>query len=1179
MYLSRLEITGFKSFVDKTVIELQPGITAVVGPNGCGKTNICDAIRWVFGEENIRLLRGSKIEDVIFNGSQKRPAVGMAEVAITLSDVQDILPVEQSEITITRRVFRSGESEFFINKVPCRLKDIVDLFLGTGLGRRSYSVMERDMIDWILDDTNGQRRRIIEEAAGISKYKARRHETLNKLALTERDLERISDLIAEIEKRVHSLARQAAKARRYERIATRIRRVESLAAANEFRSMKLKVPMLERLLEEIQIEISDCSRSIDVAEAEIEKKRNDVLDLNAGMVEIGKTISEITQRLQKIESNIAILSERKSNISSRLNQVNWSIEGLEKSLLEKQQSVARKKSEIASLDQAICEEKKGQEDLLNRYQSIVEEIREERSRSVVTVRNALELARGGMEIASRHAELRSHQRHLTETIAGLEDRREQYKQRLGAVQEAVAADTKEIESLKNLLISMDNEIAGLGDTIEKLRMKISEIDQRRRQIERESEKASSHYEVLKGLVERFEGYREGVRIVMQAPECKGILGVVGDMVRCVDSKFEPAVMTALAEAMEYVVVEGTLHAADCVRALRSQGQGTAGFVVMERVKQAEIPSIETPGVLGAIVDFVECEPRCRGVIDHLLGQTYVVESLEKALELSAQFGDRFGFVTLEGDGVFRGSIVKSAVNVVSSESILGRKERLGSLRSEIEDLRRLAIEQEAAYQEIIKGLEAIEVEYRSKLDQKRGLEKKLIDLERALETKLSESGILEHALNEIDAQIDHKKSEVDRLVEEIERLQPLQPSEIDPASMIVKIGASVSLEEEAEQLRQELQEIDVRIAEGRTRLASLNETLSRFCSEVEQYEGEIRQLSDEISKLESQIREIDSNQHSLMESFQKDQVLLSEAEGRRQGLSDLKQSLEAEVEELRKLIKEKQRHREQLLIRRQELISEKSLLENNMTSLKRRMAVEYDVDVEKISDEEISEITDCEAELNRLKEALRSLGAVNLVAIEDYQKEKERYEFLLAQREDLLKARDDLNQAIVQINRKARAEFKDTFERVRQDFRKNFQILFGGGDADLRLQREDDPLEAPIEIFAQPPGKRLGQISLLSGGERALTSIAFLFAVYHSKPSPFCLLDEVDAPLDDINVRRFLNLIKELSMKTQFVVVTHNKKTMEAASCLYGVTMEEPGASRVVSVKLVSDAERLQTIG
>jgi len=340
VYVSRIEIIGFKSFVDKTVIELEPGITAIVGPNGCGKTNICDAIRWVFGEENIRLLRGSRIEDVIFNGTEKRPPVGMAEVSITVSDVQDLLPLDQSEVTITRRVFRSGESEFFINKVPCRLKDIVDLFLGTGLGRRAYSVMERDMIDWILDDTNNQRRRIIEEAAGISKYKARRQETINKLSLTERDLERLSDLLSEIERRVHSLSRQAAKARRYERINERIRRIEIIASAKQLRSMQARMAELAKSFEQIEVEISDCSSWIDVAEAEIEKKRNALLDLDSKIVEAGKNISDVTQRLQKLESNLAVLSERKSNIFAKINELESLVEGLEGLLSEKQQLVA-----------------------------------------------------------------------------------------------------------------------------------------------------------------------------------------------------------------------------------------------------------------------------------------------------------------------------------------------------------------------------------------------------------------------------------------------------------------------------------------------------------------------------------------------------------------------------------------------------------------------------------------------------------------------------------------------------------------------------------------------------------------------------------------------------------------------------------------------------------------------
>lgn len=1178
MYVSRIEITGFKSFVDPTVIELQPGITAIVGPNGCGKTNICDAIRWVFGEENIRLLRGSRIEDVIFNGTQKRQAVGMAEVSITLSDVQGVLPVEQNEITVTRRVFRSGDSEFMINKVPCRLKDIVDLFLGTGLGRRAYSVMERDMIDWILDDTNNQRRRIIEEAAGISKYKARRQETINKLALTERDLERLSDLMTEIERRVSSLSRQAAKARRYERLTQRIREVEIIASAKEFNSMQTRLSELAKSLEEVEVEISECSSWIDVAEAEIQKKRNHIVDIDAKAVELGKGMSEVNQRLQKVESDIAILSERKSNLMANLEQIRASLESHRVQVSNKKQSVSQKRSQLASLEQMLSEENLRKQDLIERYQKVIDEIRDERSQSVVSVKDALERARGDLEMVSKAAELRSHQAHLKEMISGLKQSQADYVGRLESIEKGISCDTEQIHNLRHDLDLLGNEIASLAETIENLRRKIQEIDERRKQIEKESSKASSHYEVLKDLVERYEGYRDGVRVVMQAEDRQGVLGVVGDFIKCLDTRYQPAVITALAEAVEYVMVEDAVRAAEWVKTLRSKGEGSAGFIVLERVKGSERSSINAPGILGSIVDFIECEPRYRSVVDHLLGEVYLVESLDRALELSAQFGDRFGFVTIEGDAVFRGSIVKSALNGPSHDSVIGRRQKLAALKSQVEALHELANEQEAAYQEVKKGLEQIEAEYKSKIDQRQHLERNLSELEHDLEIKISEKNTIQKELAEIEEQLESKNAEIDRISKEIETLQSLETKCFDPSALISEIGASIPLEEEAERLRVALQDVDLRIAKGESNLASLREGLEQLSSEIKHLEEQIDKLSDEEVKIQGQIEEIERNQKSLWESIEKDQQVLSGLEEQRNGVFNLKHAIEGEIEDLRKSIKDKQRVREQGLVRRQEIISQQNMLKSGMEDLKRRMLVEYNIDLEKVSHDEISAVDDCEAQLTRLKEALRSLGAVNLVAIEDYNKEKERYDFLLAQKEDLEKARQDLNQAIVQINRKARAEFRDTFERVRQDFRKNFQILFEGGDADLRLRFEDDPLESPIDIFAQPSGKRLGQISLLSGGERALTAIAFLFAVYHTKPSPFCLLDEVDAPLDDTNIRRFLGLIREMSQRTQFVIVTHNKKTMEAASCLYGVTMEEPGVSKVVSVKLLSDAERLQAV-
>ncbi len=1185
VYVSRIEITGFKSFVDRTVIELQPGISAIVGPNGCGKTNICDAIRWVLGEENVRLLRGTRIEDIIFNGSEKRKPTGMAEVSLTLSDVQDTLPLECNEVTITRRVFRSGDSQFYINKVPSRLKDIVNLLLGTGLGRRAYSIMEREMIDWILDDANGQRRRIIEEAAGISKYKVRRQETMNKLALTERDLERVEDLIAEVERRVRSLARQAAKARRYERLVNRIREVETYASVSNYTSMMSRVKEVEGELRDLETAIASYAKDMALAESEIEKKRSRLAEIDREVTARGEEVSRITEQITRLEKERVVAAERKNALADRIGELSKEREEGSALISSTRKLLEQKKAEIKETQELLARLEEERTRLVQELQETTAELKARRERSVVSTRTRLENVQRQIDAASRISEMRSRHDHLVELRKRLETKSKEQKGRLTNLEERIEYEREDLEKLRQERVKIQGQVGDIESKIAELSQKIEEIRREHARLSEEAARASSRYEMLKDLVEKYEGYDHGVRALMSTGKPAGIHGVLGDIIRCSESRYEPAVVTALSEALQYVVVDATAHAANSVRMLKERQEGSATFVILEKVqsgpKQDPVPKLEGQ-IVGRVADFIDCDPAYKDLVEYLLGDTYVVESLDDAFHLSSTFGDhRLSFVTPDGDAIFRGSIVRSSGDGKFDSNLLGRQDKVRSLETEARALAELAIEQRKAFEELTKTLRYLESQLNDLTRQETKLGEKVSEKERNIQGMAAERDSVRENLDEIATEVASVNREIESLEKDLsESRTDSEQVAIEQGDLFEGIDQATDLEAQVDDLRERLELNTGERLKCQSQMSFLNETVERLDGELATLAQSIENIDSEIERL--RLRQVELDKQIVAIEARSQQLLsdVSKADEARKELLDTKNGIEAEIEELRKSIKQHQARREEMFARKQELNSESNLMKVKCDNLRQRMKDEYGIDIAELRIEDLPACDGYESELVELKERLRSLGPVNLIALEEYDVEKERYDFLKEQRDDLIKARQSLDEAIVQINRKARLEFKETFERVQRDFRKNFEILFEGGSADLRLKYENDPLESPIEILAQPSGKRLEQISLLSGGERALTAIAFLFAVYHTKPSPFCLLDEVDAPLDDANVGRFLNLIKDLAKHTQFLVVTHNKKTMEVASCLFGVTMEEPGVSKIVSVRLEkAKSETLEPVG
>ena len=771
MHVSRIEMTGFKSFADRTIVTLEPGVAAVVGPNGCGKTNICDAIRWVLGEENVRLLRGARIEDIIFAGTEVRKPTGMAEVSLTLSDVQDVLPVDYNEVTVARRVFRSGESQFFINKVPSRLKDIVNLFLGTGMGRRAYSIMEREMIDWILEDNDGQRRKIIEEAAGISKYKVRRKETMNKLELTQRDLERVEDLISEVERRVRSLSRQAAKARRYDRLVNRIKELETYASVKTYHDMGRRRHKVDRELTEIAARLAELTKRISVDEAAIETMKLEVVEIEKEIKEHGHDVSATADKIQECENKKIVILERRRAIDERMREAAELKERKIALIEEKERLLETKRREIRENSENLDALVGSREALSVEHGEKEGELRSRRERSLLSARKQMENMQATIDAASAATEMRSKRVHMSELLQKSESKLGDITGHVNRLDEEIGRLREEVQGLRGEEADRTSGLGKLSGAIDEITSKLESIREERSRLGEEVARASSRYDVFRELVERYEGYEHGVKAIMHEGRSEGVHGVVGDIVRCTDTRYEPAVVAALSDAIQYVVVEGEELAASSIRMLKEGKKGAATLVMLENIPAGgDASGHEAPGeVVGRIMDFVECEPKYKDLLDYLLRDVYVVEDLDRAFALSGAQNGHLSYVTPEGDAIFRGSVVRSGGNGEGSGVFIGRREKVDGLADEAQALRRLASEQEKAYEELKKSLAELLKDRDSKQSELVRTGREIAEKEKALESRIAERDSLMKTANELRDEIARLNESVQALEKDLEQ--------------------------------------------------------------------------------------------------------------------------------------------------------------------------------------------------------------------------------------------------------------------------------------------------------------------------------------------------------------------------------------------------------------------------
>ena len=1230
MFLQRLDIQGFKSFPQRVRVDFGPGITAVVGPNGSGKTNIVEAIRWVLGEQNMRHLRGDTLEDVIFTGSAHRKPLGMAEVSLTMVNNRGVLPSEYTEVAIARRTFRSGQSEYMINRNACRLRDVRDLFLDTGMGSHAYSLIERGMVDNVLSDESGHRRFLFEEAAGIMRYKTRKKEALQKLDLTHADLTRVNDITVEIEREVRSLARQVGKARRYGRLRDEIRGVDLGLSREAYDRLSREAGTLHQERHNAENRRSSLGGTLAHREAELEELKLELLKREGEVRLAQEALSEHEARGAALLNEVAVLRERRLGLVEKLEHARSEADRLEKSVEEVRGHASRLDLDRERLtgEQGTreAEERRLEEELAAMGPQL------DQRRSALAERKQLSL-----DLFEARVMQESSARNWREKLEDLGKRRgeiEAQRDALARDEDVLRAGIRDIE---RVLEETQGEVERGRERVDQATQAIARAEARIREHDEIEIKArESHaglearHATLRELKERYEGYDASVRWLVAGPSRPPrVLGTVGDVLHA-SGDWLSALEAALGEAVQFVVAERTEAAVHALRALEQSGEGRATFISLDRLSRVHAAQISdevltAPGVLGPLIDHVRFEPGYVALASFLLSSVVVVDTIDAGLALNERFqGERLQFVTRRGERVVGPGIFQGGGGPTRAGSVLRREEELTDLAAEIErSAASLAAILKTAEENRAERASAVSVQEEStrllqvaeqahRAQESRLAEQKIrgdamvqaasslasslaavvADLTRALGESESAQVALRSADEErgrVDAILAQEETEVRGLERDREHRVALHAeARVEATRARSALEAAIrererltrsadEAEREIGSRREEAVQTETRIQETETLCAEREAELAQEIQKKAEREvllqgarerfGEVKGQADDV---ESTTREVRREHATLTERLHKAELEQAEADG-----------------ELRRLL-ERVRNEYEIDLASWAPEAEATVLPGDADAGDPALAeieegdVELEPDSSRVPDEAIVDrgedafgsapITDGasreerEARLRYLQEKLRSIGPVNLLAVQDYEERRQRLGFLNGQRKDLEDARQQLLEAIEKINATASELFLKTFEQVNKNFVQVFTTLFQGGEAALVLTGED-PLEAEIEILARPRGKKPQSLSLLSGGEKALTAIALLFAIYLEKPSPFCILDEVDAPLDDANIDRFVALLRDFSAKTQFIVVTHNKKTMEVADALYGVTMQEPGVSKLVSVR------------
>ncbi|MDR4503661.1 MAG: chromosome segregation protein SMC [Candidatus Scalindua sp.] len=1192
MKMKKLEFFGFKSFSDRTTFTFEKGITVIVGPNGCGKSNVVDAIKWILGEQSAKSLRGNEMSDVIFNGSTKRSSMGYAEASLTILNDREVLPVEYKEVCITRRLYASGESEYLLNKQVCRLKDIKELFMDTGVGASCYSIIEQGRVDTLLQANAQERRFVFEEAAGISKYKSKKKETMAKLGKVEQNLLRLSDIIEEVQKQLRSVKYQASKARKYNEYIERLKELRLKFFLRKYKvfhaEMSAVTGQLDRLgnkgqevnaeIENLQEKRDGLQQSMDILVSSLEKSHIKLASLDAEIINTDdrisfnrKTVEGLNSQTSRHESQIEVLKSRILDAENSIRKHMANLEEIKEDISQKSSILSLKESEFEeylfecnALQQKTEENKKNVIDILHKesaFQNETGSLRAERE-----------------TILHRRVKLLQRQ----ETVSSELERIECERQNL----------TEQRDTVLNTIESLESRSSLIKERLQGVHLEIETINEAINTKQQFRSSKESRLEILDDLERRYEGVGLGVKSILEEgkkedSEITGICGMVADLIR-VDNSYVSAIEAVLGDNAQIIVTVSIKDAIQAIHFLKEQGKGYAKFLPLDTIKE-RITSLsagqELSGFIGKAVDLVKTQDCFSALVEFFFYNTIIVDDFSTALSYADNLNSARFIATKAGEVVEPGGTILVGKGDMQI-GLISRKMELESVRSELEKVKNeiemymsqknaKTQERENLTRELNEVTQEIDSENMLKVSHENELQKrefKVVELRE--EQDINESEIYE--INELVENINEKE---EKLRAEIDRLKD-QRKDLERQ---VEISDSAKGEKESlkTQLQQEITEVKVVMAQKEERLDNISTSLEKLEGELQKSREELTSSCEEIKACHEKATEGDgeiTRLNSVIEDLKSEKVSLeNDIKGLRVNQNELVGQLTETKSQIEEYSKE-QRNQEQE-------INELRLKENEykikLAGLEERIREDYHVELSQLEaekQEEDDESIDWDSvsiEIEQLKGKVERMGSVNLEAIQELEELETRETHLLNQREDLEKSENTLKDIIKKINLTSRELFEKTFNDIKNNFRGIFRKLFGGGKADIILEEGVDILDAGIEIVAQPPGKELSSITLFSGGEKVMTTIALLFAIFQSKPSPFCILDEVDAALDENNINRFAMILKEFTNLSDFLVITHNKRTMSVADVIYGITMEEAGVSKKISVKFKEDVKQV----
>jgi len=1173
--IKRLEISGFKSFADKVILDFQQGVTGVVGPNGCGKSNIVDAIRWCMGEQSAKHLRGKSMEDVIFAGSDNRRPLGVAEVSLVFSTEDGRAPakyLDYAEIQLTRRLYRDGDSDYLINKTPCRLLDITELFMDTGVGTRAYSIIEQGKIGQILHSRPEERRFLIEEAAGVTKFKSRKQLALKKIESTRQNLTRLADVLGEIRRQLASLQRQAKKAEKFREQRDELREIELLFTARDYRETQLQAAISERELAALNERIRGLISSSALSDIRVERARLGLLEAEKLLTTAQEEIYRIRSEFSAAESGLEFQRKELAGLEGRLTRLESEAGELEQRLKEcaAQRELLELRRDSSALESAERAEQlqQAESDLASQQQS-----EEELQRFLEGRRKEL------FEALSESAQFKSRQENARKRLTGVAERLERHGREGLQLAERLELAGRRANELDGELLTAQSEqescrieLAGLRGQEDDLKKRLPEQEKIWQSRRDELNRTSSRLHSLKELEAQFAGYGVGVKNLMKATELRsGFDGLLADAIETAP-ELEAAVEAALAERLQCIVCADDAQALRALGFLKEKNAGRVGLALPLESAPAALPVVTGAT---ALVDRVKATGPCGGLIRQLLGSVMLVDDISQAIELARAYPG-LSFVTPGGDMAAQGGIVSGGSTDQVQKGIIHKKREIKDLEDQVAlleqsvaDLGKERDELRRHSQETAEGLKVAG----ARLHQ---MELKLAGLRKDRQQAADE-------IARVDERLAVQTMESANLTEEKEALE----AELQQAGerLAATADASQELEQDVARLKSELDRRREQLSVVRERVTLIRVQVATL---REQHEAHLRGITDLERQSADLVRRMTVDrddtekgsadrlqlQTAIREGSQRLELLLQRQLAAEARLAELRNTYEAAGSELGTAETEAKQFREEgdavrqaqaeLNLRFSTLSMQAEHLEQGLLEKSRISMAEA---LERLTAVEFDE-TSRRARQLELQRLLDEMGEVNLMAIDEYAGMEERFTFLSAQREDLEESLRGLQQAIQRINRTTRQRFQETYDLVNAKFQEVFPRLFCGGRAELRLTNEEDLLETGIDIIVQPPGKKLQNVTLLSGGEKALTAVALIFSIFLIKPTPFCLLDEVDAPLDDANIGRFNDMVREMSEVSQFIIITHNKATMQVADMLYGITMEEPGASKVVSVRL-----------